>query len=75
MARLILNNIYKSSDVECYGRNNVGTNKKTLSINVIDPWVTPGYQELDSGSSLTIKCLTGGERKWYGPKYELLSKY
>lgn len=69
---LQVRNITQKETVECAGQNTIGRHKQVVHINVIDPWVTPGYQEVDSGTSITMKCFTGGKRQWFGPKNQLI---
>ena len=45
----------------------VGTVTETIKMKFITPWISPSYQEVFSGESVTFSCLSNSAITWSGP--------
>ena len=45
----------------------VGTVTETITMKLKTPWISPSYQEVFSGESVTFSCLSNAAITWSGP--------
>ena len=45
----------------------VGTVTETIKMKLKTPWISPSYQEVFSGESVTFSCLSNSAITWSGP--------
>ena len=45
----------------------VGTVTETIKMKLKTPWISPSYQEVFSGESVTFSCLSNAAITWSGP--------
>ena len=61
-------------EIECSGQNTVGNQYKSVSIEIIDPWVTPSYREVESGASVRFTCNSGQNITWFDQNSNLIQE-
>ena len=54
-------------EYKCIAHNTVGTVSETIKMKLKTPWISPSYQEVFSGESVTFSCLSNGAITWSGP--------